>query len=187
LGHTVAECDRVEAAAYTQKARDILAEMTKIQALDPEGGVLYGVSASGAIADFPQAPSAAGTTWLLMVLRALDDKATRDAFWGPDPDIIHCIGIAGPRFGWVGVPHTFTAAVSPITVTLPITYVWRADGQSTVTHTAGLSDAVAFGWETSGLWGITVTAKSAHNAVTDTHVIYSSCSMWLPIIMKDGT
>ena len=58
--------------------------MEKLQALDPNGGLLYAVSDGDGVPEFPHAPSAAGTTWLLMVQQAIQDEAVRDAFWGPD-------------------------------------------------------------------------------------------------------
>jgi len=84
LGHALLDRGDPEGHAYIQKAEDILAQMEKLQAIDPDGGLLYAVSDSGVIAGFPEAPSAAGTAWLLMVERAMENRALCDAFWGPD-------------------------------------------------------------------------------------------------------
>lgn len=70
---------------HIQKAHAIVAEMESLQQLDPLGGLLYMLPPAGrVITGFPEAPSAAGTTWLLMMQRALQDGAQRDAFWSVD-------------------------------------------------------------------------------------------------------
>ena len=79
--------------------------------------------------------------------------------------------VNGPTSGLAETGYTFTATVSPITTTLPVTYVWKATGQTTVTHTDGLSDTVSFTWSTEGQKVITVTATNAGNTVTATHVV----------------
>jgi hypothetical protein len=186
LGSAVTECDPVEGEAYIQKAQDILVEMEKLQAVDPEGGVLYAISESGVITDFPQAPSAAGTTWLLMVLRAMDDEAMRDAFWGPDPGIIHCVGISGPTTGWVNTPHTFVAAVHPATVTLPISYVWHTGLLSPVLHRGGMSDTLTLTWGTPGPKSIVVEATNTQNTVTHTHMIRVTDDLYLPFVLMSA-
>jgi beta propeller repeat protein len=91
LGHALLDRCDPQGHVYIQKAKDIVTEMEKLQALDPEGGLFYAVYPDypafpgGVITDFARAPSAAGTNWLLMVQRAIEDKVLRDAFWGPDP------------------------------------------------------------------------------------------------------
>jgi uncharacterized repeat protein (TIGR01451 family) len=81
--------------------------------------------------------------------------------------------ISGPTTGSAGSTYTFTATVSPITTTLPITYAWQATGQSPVTHTGCLttSDVVSFTWSVSGTQAVTVTASNLGDMVTDTHAI----------------
>jgi hypothetical protein len=64
--------------------------MEVIQSLDPGGGVIYALSESGSIPDFAQAPSAAGTTWLLMVQRTIADARVNEMFWGTDPGAVPC-------------------------------------------------------------------------------------------------
>ena len=58
----------------------------------------------------------------------------------------------------------------PPTTTLPITYTWRASGQSPVTH-AGLNrltDTVTFTWPSgvTGLQAITITTANADGMLT---------------------
>jgi uncharacterized repeat protein (TIGR01451 family) len=80
--------------------------------------------------------------------------------------------VTGPTTGLLNTPYTFTATVNPITVTLPITYIWQATGQDKpTTHTNGLSDTVTFTWSTTGTQTITVMAMNAINAVSAVHHI----------------
>jgi hypothetical protein len=91
LGHALLDRCDPEGNVYIQKAKDIVAEMEKLQTLDPEGGLFYSAYPdylnypNGVITDFARAPSVAGTAWYLMVKKAMEDKSLRDAFWGPDP------------------------------------------------------------------------------------------------------
>jgi hypothetical protein len=84
---------------------------------------------------------------------------------------VETVAIAGPARGAINTPYTFSAAVSPITASLPITYVWQATGQAPVAHTGGLSDMVTFTWHTLGTQVITVTATNVGGTVTGTHVV----------------
>jgi hypothetical protein len=79
--------------------------------------------------------------------------------------------VNGPTAGAVQADYTFTAEVSPVTVTRPITYVWQATGQPSATHTGGLSDTVTYAWEIPGVQAITLTAANDWGMVTDTHLI----------------
>ena len=91
------------------------------------------------------------------------------------------VTIRGPTTGTAGTPYTFTAAVSPLTATQPITYVWQASGQSSLTHVGGLSDTAVFTWTATGSQVVTVTATSAQGTVTDTHAITVSTSQCVPV------
>jgi ELWxxDGT repeat protein len=82
------------------------------------------------------------------------------------------VSIDGLATGIVERSNRLTAAIRPITDTLPITYVWQADQQPSVTHTGGLTDSVSFTWSTPGTRTITVTASnSAGSLGSDTHTI----------------
>jgi len=87
----------------------------------------------------------------------------------PTPTPPTGVVISGPPTGFVQVGYPFTATVSPVTATLPITYIWQASGQSPVTNTGGLSDVITFTWSTTGSQTITVTAMNAGGMVSDTH------------------
>ena len=79
--------------------------------------------------------------------------------------------IAGPTAGFVQTGYTFTATVSPITTTLPITYVWQATEQLSMTNTGSLSDTVTFTWTTSGPQSIIVKAINEGGVASSTHAI----------------
>jgi plastocyanin len=98
------------------------------------------------------------------------------------------VNIAGPFEGAIDTAYTFTATVSPLTATLPITYIWQATDQSPITHTGSdLSDTVMFTW-TSGTTGtqlITTTATNEGGTAIGTHVIiFNAVRVYLPLIMR---
>jgi hypothetical protein len=72
------------------------------------------------------------------------------------------IEIVGPARGAVNAEYTFTAAVQPDEATTPITYTWKATGQSKRMATVNSrSYPVTFSWATTGTKRITVTAVNA--------------------------
>jgi len=81
------------------------------------------------------------------------------------------LAITGPTTGSVHVGYAFTAVVSPITATQPITYTWQATDQSPVIHTGSLSDTTVFTWAGPGTQAITVTAANIGGPVSDTHTV----------------
>ncbi len=81
------------------------------------------------------------------------------------------VSITGPTDGWVNTLYSFTATVEPLSTTLPLEYVWLANGQAPITHTGGLTDTVSFTWDMPGMQAITVTASNQVGSVFDTHAI----------------
>jgi hypothetical protein len=81
------------------------------------------------------------------------------------------VAITGSLMDVVYAGNTFTAIITPSEATLPISYTWEATGQTPVVHTGGLTDAVTFAWNMTGIQIITVTAQNAGGMVTDTHTI----------------
>ena len=79
--------------------------------------------------------------------------------------------ISGPTTGLVGTSYSFVAAVSPLTATQPLTYVWQVSGQTTLTQSGGLSDTASFSWPEPGQQTITVIARNVSGAITQTHQI----------------
>jgi hypothetical protein len=70
------------------------------------------------------------------------------------------VTLDGPTIGVTGTAQLFTATVSPITVTQPITLMWQASNQSAVVHTIGLTDMLSFTWNITGTFSVTVTASN---------------------------
>ena len=87
------------------------------------------------------------------------------------------------RSGTTGVSYTFTSAYSPVTATLPITYVWSpipALGQGTNTGT--------YTWTAGETYVISITvSNAASKSITDTHQISIEYSdfLYLPVIIRD--
>ncbi len=80
------------------------------------------------------------------------------------------VTITGDSSGLVNSNHTFVATVSPVTTTQPITYVWQATNQTTITNTGkGITDAVSFTWTGTGAQVVTVTVNNGLGTQTDTH------------------
>lgn len=99
------------------------------------------------------------------------------------------VNVTGPSEGTTVLAQTFTAAVDPITTTQPITYIWEATGQTTVTRTdKGLSDTLAFTWPTLnvGPQMITVTAANDVGSVSATHAItlVPPSNVYLPLVLR---
>lgn len=81
------------------------------------------------------------------------------------------VTIVGAESGWLAEVYTFTATTEPITTSLPITYVWQANGQEIITHTSGLTDAVSLTWDMPGTQQITVTASNEFGSVSGGYLI----------------
>jgi PKD repeat protein len=82
------------------------------------------------------------------------------------------ITLNGPQIGLASHPYTFTAAVSPISATLPIIYHWLPEeGQPPITPTGGLSDTASLAWAAPGIYTLTVSAVNYRAAVSNTLVI----------------
>ena len=97
--------------------------------------------------------------------------------------------VTGATKGLVQARSSFTATASPITTTLPITYIWQATGQGSATEIGGLTSSVTFTWSATGTEIITVTASNAGGGVvSDSHTIVLipvSNRAYLPLILKD--
>lgn len=106
LGHGLIEqCGDPYGYLYITRAQEILHQMEILQTLDPQGGLFYSIYPGEEITDFARMPSAAGTTWYIMVAQVMDDPSLRDAFWGPGaaPSNIIC-----PSRGLIYLPVVAT-------------------------------------------------------------------------------
>ncbi|MCP4540224.1 MAG: hypothetical protein GY832_24050 [Chloroflexi bacterium] len=80
--------------------------------------------------------------------------------------------VSGPTTGSVIFTSTFMAAVEPVSVTTPITYIWQVEGQSPVVYGAqGLSNTHIVSWSVAGTYVVTVTAENDGGTISETHTI----------------
>jgi len=94
---------------------------------------------------------------------------------------IRDINISGPSRADPGSPCAFTANVTPLNATLPVTYTWQAADQGPIAHSGGLSDTVAFTWCCPGAKTITVVAtNAAGTVVTSTHALSVTAPSFAP-------
>jgi subtilisin family serine protease len=84
---------------------------------------------------------------------------------------LESVTLGGPTLGYTNTSYTFSAEVWPGTAVTPITYGWMATGQTPVTHTGALNDAVDFAWSLTGTYQITVTASNAFTTVVATQAV----------------
>jgi len=98
---------------------------------------------------------------------------------------VPCLALSGPRSVWPGVTVTFTATVTPLTTTLPLTYTWVVDGQSPITQTNGLVDTASYAWLAPGVYELTVTATGPDGVASDTTtVVVIASRLFLPIALR---
>jgi PKD repeat protein len=82
------------------------------------------------------------------------------------------VSLDGPLAGNINTAYPFAATVSPLTATLPVTYVWQAMGQETITRSnKGISDSLPYSWHLPGPKLITVTATNPGGTVSHSHAI----------------
>jgi 3',5'-cyclic AMP phosphodiesterase CpdA len=126
-----------------------------------------------------------------LTVEAIDDTgAIRDDYAISQVNMpVEAATIGGASTGLVQTANTVTAAVSPITATLPITYVWQATGQAPVMKVGGLANSVTFTWNETGVQTVSVTATStAGGLVNATHIISIvpvSDRIYLPLTVKN--
>jgi hypothetical protein len=94
------------------------------------------------------------------------------------------VHIQGGALGTVTTAQTFTATVMPVTVSLTLTYTWRATNQAAIVHTGNQTDVVAFQWGAPGVKVVTGTVRGAAGAVTTTHLITISAPIYLPVMQR---
>jgi len=81
------------------------------------------------------------------------------------------VNIKGLANGVVGQSYSFTAEVSPITTTLPVTYTWEASDWAARVQWGGITDTITFAWNMPGTKVITVTAANAGGTACSIHTI----------------
>lgn len=81
------------------------------------------------------------------------------------------ITVSGALTGVTNVAYNFVAAVTPVTVTTPVTYHWQATDHLAVTTIGAQQGSYTFTWTTPGRKAITVTAFNEGAQVSTTHTI----------------
>jgi hypothetical protein len=96
--------------------------------------------------------------------------------------------ISGPTKGLVQSGISFAVLANPITVTLPITYVWQATRQTPVVKTGDLVNNTTFTWNTTGTQTITVTAFSAAGSIGQSNhavsIVPVTDRVFLPLVSR---
>jgi hypothetical protein len=94
------------------------------------------------------------------------------------PDAVQ---ISGPASGVTGSDYHFEAAVTPISVTMPLTYTWQAVDQLPVVSSHNfLTDTVTYSWSISGTYPVTVTVENEVGSATSSHLITISDPVVVP-------
>jgi serine protease AprX len=81
------------------------------------------------------------------------------------------VTVSGVLTGVTNVAYSFVAAVTPVTVTTPVTYHWQATDRPAVTTVGAQQIGYTFTWTTAGRKAITVTAVNEGAQVSATHTI----------------
>lgn len=81
------------------------------------------------------------------------------------------VTIFGPQLGLTGETYTFTAVVTPTTISDPITYTWYLDDTPMLTMTNGTAVPISLTFPLTGSFDLLVMASHGFNTVTDTHTI----------------
>lgn len=104
----------------------------------------------------------------------------------PTPNAPEDVAIDGVTTGFTGITYHFTATVSPLTTTLPITYSWTATDQTAVNHPNhnSLEDVVSFNWNTAGVKTIMVTAENSAGTVSDSFTITITETQLPPVAVE---
>jgi hypothetical protein len=94
--------------------------------------------------------------------------------------------LTGDSEGDLGIIYRFTASVSPLNATTPITYEWQATGQAPQTNIGGMSDTAQYTWSSAGLKTITVSANNGVNTLTENfeiNIAAATQDIFLPLIL----
>ncbi len=76
-------------------------------------------------------------------------------------NLLSGISLGGPTNGTFGTQYAFVATATPLSATLPITYVWQVAGQTPMTHTvSALQDTAIVAFRSLGAQTVTVTASN---------------------------
>ncbi len=105
----------------------------------------------------------------------------------PCPSAPMAVTVTGPTTNLVNATGTFTATVTPLTVTQPFTYTWQATDQPPIVQTGSFTNTVAYTWTITGTKTITVTVENGvDDPVTTTHTVeIEPFRCYLPVMLKE--
>ncbi|MCP4526911.1 MAG: hypothetical protein GY833_13525 [Aestuariibacter sp.] len=178
---------------YANISYTFTATVTPILATEPVTYVWYATGQSGRGPYTGGLSDTVSFTWNISGTQTIVVTATNGAT--PITDAHHVdisivpvksVEITGTTTGYTNIPYTFTATVTPILATEPVTYVWYTKGQSgRGPYTGGLSDTVSFTWSASGTRTIIIMATNPGSTVTSTHnITIELFRIYLPVIMR---
>ncbi len=162
---------------YSNSAFDTLVDQAAQTITESERIALYQQAEQLAISDAAIVPLWHSQSMLLKQPRVLG-PILFDWKWGHSFDNVSLgpvappieVAVSGLITGATNTSLVFTATVSPLTATTPITYIWQASGLLPVTHVGGLRDSVMFNWPwgANGAQTVTVTANNDAGAAAST-------------------
>jgi hypothetical protein len=77
----------------------------------------------------------------------------------------------------------FTAVVTTLETTLPVTFTWSVDNQIVLTHTTGLTDTISINFDASGVHHVRVEASNRGGSVTEEWAVMVYRRTFLPYIV----
>jgi murein DD-endopeptidase MepM/ murein hydrolase activator NlpD len=80
--------------------------------------------------------------------------------------------IAGPKTSVVEMGSTFTATISPIAASQPISFAWQLEGESHRIASLPTGESISCTWTTTGTHQVLVTATNEAGAVTGTVSVF---------------
>lgn len=106
------------------------------------------------------------------------------------PDVAaDSVAITGPTSGATNTSYDFTAAISPLTTTTPVTYTWEITDHDPITNTGGLTNTVSLSWTSGGSKSVVVTAvNSTGFSVSQTYTIDIALpeqKIYLPLVIRN--
>jgi hypothetical protein len=118
-----------------------------------------------------------GEGYFARATHPLQISAARESYLG--------VTVTGPTLARLDEPHTYIANISPVTATLPITYVWQATDYLPFTVTGGLSNSATFTWTTFGIKDVFVVAHNIDGAGNSIPVsVRAGRFTFLPLILR---
>jgi hypothetical protein len=96
------------------------------------------------------------------------------------------VTISGPTTGDLETGYEYIGTLTPITATVPITYLWEATDYAPFTMTSGITSTIIYNWAIPGLKQINVTASNAAGSTSNTYHVYilAPYQVFLPLSLK---